>query len=823
FGSQPASTIDGAWDLSSEDGTYILMTSVGSSNLLTWNSLNTHASSASPMTPEYLWSSLSFGDVTATGTVGLYVDSNETLHLAIQDSVLWDVEVLRLYPDADRDLIFDLVDDLPLLGNQWADSDGDGYGDNALGPLHDACETTNAPSSYYTYGCLDYDNDGYADVDDACNDDPGESWIDRKGCDDYDQDGWSNNKFNYLDGDVFIFNWKLALDSDGDGYGDNSSEGATTPDKFPTIPAAAVDTDNDGYPNNWTSLENGTNQAGLNIDNCPNIAGNSTTTINAEGAVIGYYGCIDTDGDGRDDFSDVFPQDPTQVADTDGDGWGDNPLGNDPDICPDDFGYINGTDPDGVPGVGCPIPGEEPDDLDEDGVGDDLDDCNNTQAGQSVNEVGCSEYQLDDDLDGVSNADDKCANTPANSGVDSDGCSSSQREVDSDGDGIYDPEDLCPNSDSELTIDDNGCTLSQKDSDNDGVNDLSDICPNTPTGATVLADGCADESCQYAVDCDGDGFLGNYSYDTENETHSGDAFPFEVTQWQDLDGDGYGDNMIGENPDSCIGDAGNSTMKFQNGQTILHYGCIDTDGDGYSDDGDKFPLNPTQWADEDFDDWGDNPNGTDADQCLGTKSDSISIQQAKDNFGCSLSQSDTDGDSVTDDLDACPDTPAGAEVFQNGCKKESEAEPEEESDTVMGMEPMIFFAVLGGGGILLIGVVLLILRSRNDDLDFDDDDDEDWFEDGDDNDDFMANILGGRGQSRNSQRGPASGPSRGPAGPGPSRGPPGVVPSRGPSRGPPGVVPRRGPAGPSPSHGPPGAGPSRGPDPRGPARGPARG
>ena len=451
-------------------------------------------------------------------------------------------------------------------------------------------------------------------------------------------------------------------------------------------------------------------------------------------------------------------------------------------------------------------------------MADDLDDCNNTQPGQSVNEVGCSEYQLDDDLDGVSNADDKCANTPVNSGVDSDGCSSSQREVDSDADGIYDPQDLCPGTSLGSQVNSDGCAPSQLDSDSDGVVDSIDACPNTPPGATVLADGCADESCQYAVDCDQDGFLGNYSYDADNDIHSGDAFPFEVTQWQDMDGDGYGDNMVGETPDSCILETGNSTMKFQNGQTISYYGCIDTDGDGYSDDGDKFPSNPTQWADEDFDDWGDNPNGTDADQCLDTNTDSISIQQAKDNFGCSLSQSDTDGDNVADDLDACPDTPAGVEVYQNGCRKEVEAEPEEESDTIMGMDPIIFFAVAGGGGLLLIGVVLLILRSRNDDFDFDDDDDdEDWFEDGDDNDDFMASILGGRGQSRNPQRGPDSGPSRGPAGPGPSRGPPGA----GPSRGPPGAGPSRGPPGAGPSRGPPG-GPIRGPDPRGPARGPAR-
>ena len=121
-----------------------------------------------------------------------------------------------------------------------------------------------------------------------------------------------------------------------------------------------------------------------------------------------------------------------EVADSDGDGWGDNQLGNDPDACPYDFGFINGTKPDGTPG-GCPIEGEE-EDQDQDGVSDEMDNCDDTPSGESVDEVGCSESQKDDDLDGVSNDVDKCENTPINTAVDTDGCSSAQKEVDTDGD-----------------------------------------------------------------------------------------------------------------------------------------------------------------------------------------------------------------------------------------------------------------------------------------------------------------------------------------------------------------------------------------------------
>ena len=890
-----------------------------------------------------VWTTGTFSDSTMrTSTIFYSVITEDMVAIElVDDDIVFaysqsstnNFNAMRIVSDMDRDLIPDSHDALPMVGNQWEDADSDGYGDNPSGPHADACVSDPGDSHYDRFGCDDYDDDGWSDQNDDCASDRGTSWWGQYGCSDDDQDGWVDDA---ILGDRFPENWKQALDTDrdtfgdnhgpdccdveleglvrpgdyfpynpvqyadqdgdgygdnpddpidgdwcwfvegyswrdrqgcpdadgdgasdpwyednewgtqyiwteedgadwwpddgtqwadtdGDGYGDNSSEGATTPDKFPAIPAAAVDTDNDGYPNNWTSIDNGSNRAGLYLDNCPDVAGNSTSSVNATGVIIGYYGCADTDGDGRDDSSDIFPQDPTQVADTDGDGWGDNPLGNNPDICPYEFGYINGTNPTtNEPGVGCPIPGQGPDDSDEDGVPDDQDDCDNTETGQSVNEVGCSQAQLDDDLDGVSNADDKCANTPINSGVDSDGCSSSQREVDSDGDGIFDPEDICPNSDPELSIDDDGCTLSQKDSDNDGVNDLNDMCSNTPAGTTVLGDGCPDESCQYAVDCDGDGFLGNYSYDAENGTHSGDAFPFEGTQWHDQDGDGFGDSELpgAYEPDSCKDVPGNSTMKFQSGQSVAYYGCTDTDGDGYSDDFgyDKFPENPTQWADEDIDTWGDNPNGTDADQCPDTKTDAVSLNEAKQNFGCSLSQMDSDGDNVSDDRDACPNTPAGVPVSTGGCEIKTESQPKEESDTILGMDPLIFIAVAGGGGLLVIGLLFLIItRSRRDNFDFDDDDDDDddWFED-DNGDDFMASILGNRRQSRTPQRGPQTGPVSGPTGRGPipSRGPPGA----GPSRGPPGVTSDRGTGL---NRGPPRS--ARGPDPRGPARGRAAG
>ena len=57
--------------------------------------------------------------------------------------------------------------------------------------------------------------------------------------------------------------------------------------------------------------------------------------------------------------------------------------------------------------------------------------------------------------------------------------------------------------------------------------------------------------------------------------------------------DGYGDNS-----DDCITEFGNST------QDLL--GCIDSDGDGWSDSGDDFPEDPLEWRDSDSDGYGDN-------------------------------------------------------------------------------------------------------------------------------------------------------------------------------------------------------------------------
>ncbi len=111
----------------------------------------------------------------------------------------------------------------------------------------------------------------------------------------------------------------IIIDIDGD-WIENSE------DDFPEDPAASIDSDNDGYPdewNPWRTAEDST--TGLHLDVFPN----SPEEWN------------DTDGDGIGDNSDAFPTDLSEWQDTDGDGVGDRR-----DVFPEDPKEWDDTDND---------------------------------------------------------------------------------------------------------------------------------------------------------------------------------------------------------------------------------------------------------------------------------------------------------------------------------------------------------------------------------------------------------------------------------------------------------------------------------------------
>ena len=663
------------------------------------------------------------------------------------------------------------ADAFPSEPSQWADQDGDGYGDNASGVNADSCPTTFGTSTEVgNLGCSDLDGDGYADADDAfpmdstqwsdadgdgygdestgtnpdaCPSVAGASSLDRFGCPDSDADGASDEDLAGTNGPV----WTIAdgadilpndatqqSDTDGDGFGDNptgtngdecpSQPGTSTVDRngcpdtdsdgvsdadaswtilngadaFPSDPTQSSDTDGDGY---------GDNASGTNPDGCPTQFGDST---------VDRIGCPDSDGDGISDAdglwnvsqgADAFRYDATQSTDSDGDGYGDNASGNYPDACPSEFGdsWQNST-------LGCPdtdqdgwadIQDTHPDDItqwsdiDGDGYGDNpggttADACPNTNGNSTMgNRYGCTDSDgdgwddlidelpnlkfqwLDQDGDGFGDnatgpQPDACPGVPGTSTIDRHGC------VDTDGDGISDENDAFPSDPTRAS-----------DVDGDGYDDLEDGCMLIAGNSTLDRLGCIDtdgdgysdgdaqwtlvngsdafpiEATQHA-DQDGDGFGDNPSgfegddclstpgtsfrdvfgcddEDADGMSDSNDAFLGESTQWNDTDSDGYGDELNGTQGDACPEDAGTSTNDV--------FGCVDSDGDGYSDLNDLWPDDSSQWYDDDMDGYGDESSGTAADQCP----DEYGTAFRGSLIGCP----DRDGDGYADDEDAFPD------------------------------------------------------------------------------------------------------------------------------------------------------------------------
>ena len=101
-------------------------------------------------------------------------------------------------------------------------------------------------------------------------------------------------------------------------------------------------------------------------DACPDEWGTS---------FVDRYGCPDIDGDSISDLGDSFPEDQTQWSDIDGDGYGDNPFGNNRDMFPYDEMEWNDSDGDGRgDNVDWAVYDRfEWEDSDGDGVGDNAD------------------------------------------------------------------------------------------------------------------------------------------------------------------------------------------------------------------------------------------------------------------------------------------------------------------------------------------------------------------------------------------------------------------------------------------------------------------
>jgi len=260
----------------------------------------------------------------------------------------------------------------------------------------------------------------------------------------------------------------------------------------------------------------------------------------------------------------------------------------------------------------------------------------------------------DDDDDRVANEDDDCPTVWGNATVSPYiGC------PDADGDGYADVDDSHPSVPTQW-----------RDTDGDGYGDNpdgfeADNCTTIPGTSTIDLLGCEDS-------------------DSDGWSNVRDAFPTEPTQWNDSDGDQFGDNWDDESLTPTYQSLGLGGFVFgavnmdycptlPGVDTLDNPGCPDTDGDGWSDVTDDFINNPTQHQDTDGDGWGDNHSAG------STQSDYLPFDETQyqdqdgDGWGDNqdgnnpdtfpldeTQQTDVDGDGFGDNLsgnngDACPD------------------------------------------------------------------------------------------------------------------------------------------------------------------------
>jgi len=519
----------------------------------------------------------------------------------------------------------------PLNGNQWEDLDNDGWGDNHN--FQFANETLRITNGH------DVDGDGDPDwfnIDwsgDQCPGLQGFSENDRGGCLDTDGDGWSDPHISQnAQESTWLYNRSQcnAMDSDG----------------------------RNGCADNWPGGNGNSGEPCGSIANCSQQ-------------------WHDKDGDGYGDnttpnawLQDAFNEDPSQWNDSDMDGFGDNPTGTTPDACPVDWGnssvdrfgcqdedgdgYSNpdisqSAHPNGIADSNSSN-AEQWRDSDGDGFGDFTNRTNGDfcpeQFGYPNGDGGrgCPLPAEDTDGDGIIDDDDICGNTTMGEVVDNfgqwKGCSENQK--DDDGDGVSNYLDRCANTTALAEVDENGCSQDQLtlDTDVDGVPDIADECPNTDS-LQIDEDfnnvtGCA----PYQLDEDDDGV--SNALDDCAGTPSGaevdevgcprndidtdgdgffddeDVFPLEPTQWWDLDMDGFGNELSGFQGDSCTNVAGNSTGS-PNGD---RWGCLDTDGDGRSDPAAGWGVN--EGADafiNDITQWKDNDGDGFGDNITGFEGD----------------------------------------------------------------------------------------------------------------------------------------------------------------------------------------------------------
>jgi hypothetical protein len=597
--------------------------------------------------------------------------------------------------DFDKDGVVDSEDDLPTNPDETVDTDGDGIGNNldsdddndGLSDIGEAAQGTNPLVQ-------DTDEDGAID---SIDENPLNPSPDSDGDglpNDSDPDDDNDGVFDI--NDIFPLDSTEVADADGDGIGDNAdtdddNDGVDdTADLFPLDVSESSDNDADGIGDN----------ADLDDDN-------DGVSDYLEGIIGTDPFNPDTDGDGsldsdvsEDDSEptfDLFPLNPNESSDVDGDcpdfnlvtsgdGCGDNS-----DIDADNDGFDNADDE-------FPFDADESLDTDGDGIGNNADNDDDNDNVTDIIEIanGTNPLVQDSDGDGALDTDisvnvgDTTAfdifplNPNESSDLDGDcpdfnlvtsgdGCGDNS-DPDIDGDGVLNIVDTYPfNPFESLDTDGDGIgNNADSDDDNDEVIDIDDAFP-------------LDSS--ESVDTDNDGTGDNTDTDIDGDTvlNDGDEFPYDPSESLDTDGDGIGNNADDDDDNDSVTDI----VETANGTNPLIQdtdgdGAIDTDVSGTSGSSgvttlDLFPLNPNEDSDTDADCTDFNLVGS-GDGCGDNSDPDIDgdgILNDDDDFPFDPNETvDTDGDgngdnSDTDDDndgvdDSVDDTPTGSESSGGG-------------------------------------------------------------------------------------------------------------------------------------------------------------